>query len=46
LAHVRHALRSPPRRPVLGQDDDYVYGELLVMSVDQIADLKARQVVY
>jgi benzylsuccinate CoA-transferase BbsF subunit len=32
--------------PVLGQDNDYVYGELLGMSADQIADLKARQVIY
>jgi benzylsuccinate CoA-transferase BbsF subunit len=32
--------------PVLGQDNDYVYGELLGLSNDQIADLKARQVIY
>jgi len=32
--------------PVLGQDNDYVFGELLGMSSEQIADLTARQVTY
>ena len=31
--------------PVMGQDNDYVYGELLGLSTDQIADLKSRQVI-
>ncbi len=31
--------------PVLGQDNDYVYGELLGLSSAQIADLKAREVI-
>src|SRR5438093_7901025 len=30
--------------PVLGQDNEYVYGELLGMSGEQIADLKEQQV--
>jgi crotonobetainyl-CoA:carnitine CoA-transferase CaiB-like acyl-CoA transferase len=32
--------------PVLGQDNDYVYGELLGLASDQIEDLKVRQVIY
>jgi len=32
--------------PVMGQDNDYVFGELLGMSSQQIADLKERQVIY
>lgn len=32
--------------PVIGQDNDYVFGELLGMSVQQIADLKERQIIY
>lgn len=31
--------------PVLGQDNDYVYGELLGLSSAEIADLKAREVI-
>ncbi len=32
--------------PVMGQDNDYVLGELLGMSSQQIASLKERQVIY
>jgi len=32
--------------PVMGQDNDYVYGELPGVSSEQIEDLKARQVIY
>lgn len=32
--------------PVLGQDNDYVFGELLGLSSAEIADLKAREVIY
>jgi crotonobetainyl-CoA:carnitine CoA-transferase CaiB-like acyl-CoA transferase len=32
--------------PTLGQDNDYVYGELLGMSSKQIADLVERKVIY
>jgi benzylsuccinate CoA-transferase BbsF subunit len=32
--------------PVMGQDNDYVFGELLGMSTDQIADLVAREVIH
>ena len=32
--------------PVMGQDNDYVFGELLGMSSDQIADLVERQVIH
>ena len=32
--------------PVMGQDNDYVFGELLGMSSKQIADLVERQVIY
>jgi len=32
--------------PVMGQDNDYVYGELLGLSSAQIEDLKAREVIY
>ncbi len=32
--------------PVMGQDNDYVFGELLGMSQAQIADLTERQVIY
>jgi benzylsuccinate CoA-transferase BbsF subunit len=31
--------------PVLGQDNDYVYGELLGLSSAEIGDLKAREVI-
>jgi crotonobetainyl-CoA:carnitine CoA-transferase CaiB-like acyl-CoA transferase len=31
--------------PVMGQDNDYVFGELLGMSSDQIADLVTREVI-
>ena len=31
--------------PVMGQDNDYVFGELLGMSAQQIADLVAREVI-
>ncbi len=31
--------------PVMGQDNEYVFGELLGMSSDQIADLVAREVI-
>jgi len=31
--------------PVMGQDNDYVYGELLGMSTQQIADLVEREVI-
>jgi len=30
----------------MGQDNDYVYGDLLGLSNGQIEDLKARQVIY
>jgi benzylsuccinate CoA-transferase BbsF subunit len=32
--------------PVMGQDNDYVFGEMLGMSGSQIEDLKQRQVVF
>jgi crotonobetainyl-CoA:carnitine CoA-transferase CaiB-like acyl-CoA transferase len=32
--------------PVMGQDNDYVFGELLGFSSDQIADLVAREVIH
>lgn len=32
--------------PVMGQDNDYVFGELLGMSSRRIAELKERQVIY
>jgi benzylsuccinate CoA-transferase BbsF subunit len=32
--------------PILGQDNDYVFGELLGMSSQQIADLVERQIIY
>jgi len=32
--------------PTLGQDNDYVYGELLGMSSQQIAELVERKVIY
>ena len=32
--------------PVIGQDNDYVYGELLGMPSEEIADLTGRQVFY
>jgi benzylsuccinate CoA-transferase BbsF subunit len=32
--------------PVMGQDNDYVFGELLGMSSDQIADLVAQEVIH
>jgi len=32
--------------PVMGQDNDYVFGELLGLSSGRIEDLKARQVIY
>ncbi len=32
--------------PVMGQDNDYVFGELLGMSSQQIADLEERQVIF
>jgi len=32
--------------PVMGQDNDYVYGDLLGLSNGQLEDLKARQVIY
>ena len=32
--------------PVMGQDNDHIYGELLGLSSGQIEDLKARQVIY
>ena len=32
--------------PALGQDEDYVYGELLGLSAAQRADLEAREVIY
>jgi crotonobetainyl-CoA:carnitine CoA-transferase CaiB-like acyl-CoA transferase len=31
--------------PVMGQDNEYVFGELLGMSSEQIADLVAREVI-
>jgi crotonobetainyl-CoA:carnitine CoA-transferase CaiB-like acyl-CoA transferase len=31
--------------PVMGQDNDYVFGELLGFSSDQIADLVTREVI-
>ena len=30
----------------MGQDNDYVFGELLGMSSQHIADLKERQIIY
>jgi len=32
--------------PVMGQDNEYVFGELLGMASEQIADLKQRQIIY
>jgi benzylsuccinate CoA-transferase BbsF subunit len=32
--------------PVMGQDNDYVFGELLGYSSDQIADLAAREIIH
>ncbi|MDO8615843.1 MAG: CoA transferase [Dehalococcoidia bacterium] len=32
--------------PVMGQDNDYVFGELLGMSSQQVAELTERQVIY
>lgn len=32
--------------PIVGQDNDYVYGEVLGMSSQEIADLKHRQVIF
>src|SRR5439155_20830856 len=32
--------------PVMGQDNDHIYGDLLGLSNGQIEDLKARQVIY
>ena len=32
--------------PVMGQDNDYVFEELLGLSSEQIDDLKTRQVIH
>lgn len=32
--------------PVMGQDNDYVFGDLLGMSSNQITELKERQIIY